>query len=137
MEEARAGPSPKPLNVLVVDDEPDIANLIEDVLALSGHRVTKAASGERALEQLVSKRFDLVLSDMRMPDLDGPGLHARIRASWPEMLGRIVFITGDAASAETLEFFTRTGARTLAKPFTIGELQQILAAACSTYSSPN
>ena len=118
--------SPAGLSVLVVDDEPEIAALIEDTLGLFGHRVKKARNGRLALDLLSQESFDLVFSDMRMPDLDGLGLHAEIAKRWPELLQRLVFITGDQASDETLAFLSRTGSRCLGKPFTLAELQDLV-----------
>jgi len=117
----------EPLSVLVVDDEPAVAEMLEEVLALAGHRVTKAANGHLALEHLASTGFDLVLSDLRMPGLDGMGLRDEIGRAWPEMLDRLVFITGDQASDESRAYLARTGARCLGKPFTLLELEQLVA----------
>jgi signal transduction histidine kinase/CheY-like chemotaxis protein len=123
--------APAALSVLVVDDDAAVAELIEDALALAGHRVKRAGNGREALEHLAAARFDLVLSDLRMPVLDGIGLHAEIARRWPAMLERIVFITGDQAADETRAFLTRTGVPCLGKPFSLAELEQALTVARS------
>ena len=64
------------LRVLVVDDEKEIAALLADLLALDGHRVATASDGLAALDLLEHQEYDLILSDVRMPVLDGPGLYA-------------------------------------------------------------
>jgi signal transduction histidine kinase/CheY-like chemotaxis protein len=114
------------LSILVVDDDVAVAELIEDALVLAGHRVTRAANGRHAVDRLTSGRFDLVLSDLRMPELDGVGLHAEIARRWPDMLERIVFITGDQAGDETRAFLARTGVPCLGKPFSLTELDGVL-----------
>ncbi len=69
-----------PPSVLVVDDEADIAGLLRLLLEGAGYRVAVAGDGRAALRLLAEARFDLVLSDMMMPFLDGVGLAAAMRA---------------------------------------------------------
>ena len=133
-----AGPLPGPphpdaprsqascLHVLVVDDEPSIPDLIEEILSAQGHRVTKATNGNQAVELLSAHRFDLILSDLRMPGLDGMGLYRETRRRWPELLGRLVFITGDQANEETKAFLAGIGARSIGKPFNLADLQKVV-----------
>ena len=63
------------LKVLVVDDEPDLSEMLADLLKTFGHEVHTAPNGVAALETLGSRSYDLILSDIRMPELDGPGLY--------------------------------------------------------------
>ena len=81
--------------ILVIDDEADLVELIAETLDRDGHCVTTAASGREALALIESRHFDLVLSDLRMPDIDGPTLYGLIKERRPEMVGRIAFMTGD------------------------------------------
>lgn len=110
--------------ILVVDDEPDVAAVLADMLALDGHHVATAANGGEALEKLNAGTYNLVLSDMKMPGLDGPGLYREIERSHPVLLPRCVFLTGDMLSRETREFFERTGVPTVSKPFTQENIRQ-------------
>lgn len=68
-------------DILVVDDESGIADLIAEVLTRSGHAVTTASDGQQGIECLQKMRFDLVITDMRMPNTDGRSVIAHIRAS--------------------------------------------------------
>ncbi|HAM58092.1 MAG: hypothetical protein A2X51_09040 [Candidatus Rokubacteria bacterium GWC2_70_24] len=114
------------LSVLVVDDEKEIAALLADLLALDGHRVTTASNGLAALDQIEHQAYDLILSDLRMPTLDGPGLYREIERRHPRLLSRLVFVTGNALSGESAEFFERTGARYLRKPFVMAEIRRVI-----------
>src|SRR5450756_1174096 len=81
--------------VLVVDDEAMIADGLHDELMLNAELdldVYKAYSGRSALELLAMHRFDIVVTDIRMPGMDGMALLEKIRASWPEC--RVIFLTG-------------------------------------------
>ncbi len=102
-ETARAEPAALPLaggRVLVVDDEPEIAALLKERLAADGLAVATASSGRRALATLESGGIDAVITDLRMPDMDGATLAMEIRRRWPGLAGRIVLITGDALGAD-------------------------------------
>lgn len=90
---------------------------------MEGHRVARARSGNEALALLRAGGFDLVVSDVRMPDLDGPGLHAEIERFQPALAESMVFITGDTFGDAMVAFFERTQATAIAKPFTVAELR--------------
>ena len=104
--------------ILVVDDEPEIAALLAEMLSRDGHQVDVAANGVVALEKLGKQTYDLIVSDMKMPELDGPGLYREVGARHSELRRRFVFLTGDTLSAATREFLEQTGVPTLMKPFT-------------------
>ncbi|HEV8617660.1 MAG TPA: histidine kinase N-terminal 7TM domain-containing protein [Methylomirabilota bacterium] len=103
--------------ILVVDDEATVAEVLAEILAVDDHEVTIAADGAIALELLEAQRFDLIITDMRMPVLDGPALYQRLRRQDPGIRDRFVFLTGDTLSADTTAFLQSTGAPTLTKPF--------------------
>ena len=103
-------------HILVVDDEPDVAQLLIDILERDGHRVDRANSGREALTRLRYGEVDLILCDLRMPDLDGPALYRELTAQRPELLSRIVFMTGDTLGGDMTGFLTDTGVRVLEKP---------------------
>jgi CheY-like chemotaxis protein len=85
-------------------------------LERDGHRVDRANSGREALSRLRTSKVDLILSDLRMPDLDGPALYRELAAQRPELLSRIVFMTGDTLGGDMTGFLTETGVRLLEKP---------------------
>ena len=113
-------------SVRVVDDEPDVAKTLADLLRLDHHRVDVAPNGRAALEKLRAETYDLVLSDLKMPELDGPGLYETLARDHPHMLRRVVFLTGDALSSEITAFLERAGAPYLYKSFTLEELRRVI-----------
>jgi len=117
-----AGPAPGPLTILVVDDEADLAGVMRDALALAGHTADTAVTAAAAFERLRERRYDLVLSDLRMPDMDGPRFHQEVQRLHPELARRFVFVTGDTLSPSTAAFIRSIGAPVLAKPFELEEL---------------
>jgi two-component system NtrC family sensor kinase len=116
--------SPRP-HVLVVDDESVIAQLIADVLAADGYEVDTAPNGLAALASLEKQAYDLVLSDLRMPELDGLGLYREIEQRQPDLLRRFVFITGTSDRTDYQGFIEDVKAAVLTKPFDMGDLQRI------------
>jgi CheY-like chemotaxis protein len=102
--------------ILVVDDEPDIGHLLTDILEGDGHETASASSGREALEWLSGREVDLIISDLRMPDMDGPTLYRALAERRPELLTRLVFITGDTLAADITGFLSETGVNVLEKP---------------------
>ncbi len=107
----------RPHSVLIVDDEPEIAELLCDILTDDGHQIDIAASGNQALEKLKKHDYDVILSDLKMPDLDGPNLYRRLKVDHPRMTKRVVFITGDTLGVGTSEFLQDSGRPLIEKPF--------------------
>ena len=117
--------------ILIVDDEPSVIRGLTRLLRRDGHTVDTAPNGRLALAMLQERTYDLILSDLRMPELDGSGLYRALEQS-PELQQRFVFLTGDTVSHETMAFFEQTGVRWLTKPFRAADvrrtIQQILPA---------
>jgi nitrogen-specific signal transduction histidine kinase len=118
--------------ILVVDDEPGIASALAYLLRRDGHTVETAGHGRLALEKLQERMFDLILCDLRMPELDGPGFYRELEHRYSHLCQRIIFLTGDTLSPETQEFLEKVGAPRLSKPFRAIEarrtVQQLLQA---------
>jgi len=109
--------------ILVVEDEPTVAQLIVDVLREEGHRVEAALDSQEGLTRVSRSRYDLVICDLRMPRLDGPAFFdALVRAGSP-LAKRILFVTGDTLAPRTLEFLESSRLPYLAKPFLVEELK--------------
>ena len=119
------GPGPK--TVLVVDDDPDFARLVEDVLTTEGYQVATALSGTTALDLVRDRMFDLILIDIRMPVLDGPGFFKELQSRDPELARRVMFMTGGAVGPETAELLFSVRAPYLRKPMSIDELRAAVA----------
>jgi CheY-like chemotaxis protein len=112
-------------SVLVVDDESIIAQLVADLLDSEGYEVETAPDG-RALDRLAQRSYDAVLSDLRMPELDGLGLFRAIEQRHPELLRRFVFITGTSAQAEYQGFIDDAKVPVLTKPFDVADLLRVV-----------
>jgi CheY-like chemotaxis protein len=102
-----------------------IAGLLSDMLMADGHEVDAVNTGRAALERLAVQTYDLIVSDLRMPVLDGRGLYRALEANHPEMIRRILFVTGSALDPGNEEFLARTRVPWLAKPFSITELHRL------------
>jgi len=112
--------------ILVVDDEPGIAGVLAEALQLDGHVVETVGNGEAALGKLALGGYELILSDIRMPELDGPSLYSELERRDPRLLRRMIFLTGDTLSPGTREFLEKTGAPCLSKPFALGDVREIV-----------
>ncbi|MFT3858061.1 MAG: response regulator [Aquabacterium sp.] len=108
--------------VLVVDDEPDLADVMRAMLESQGYEVLSAESGQVALEILAEAHCDAVLSDLRMPVMDGPALWREVVQRHPGLARRMIFVTGDTLSAGAREFLRETGCACIEKPFSQAEL---------------
>ena len=108
--------------LLVVDDEPEIAELISEMLGSAGYEVMTAESGAVALAMLAEARFDAIVSDLHMPDLDGAGLWREVKRTQPALARRMLFVTGDTLSPTARQFLDEARCDRLNKPFAKAEL---------------
>lgn len=119
-------PGAQQRTVLVVDDEPEIASLTAELLAVDGYEVHTAGNGRVALDELAARAYDLIVSDVTMPQLDGPGLYREVASRYPHLLRRMVFVSGNALADPYEEFFATTGVRCLRKPFGLSEIRRVV-----------
>jgi PAS domain S-box-containing protein len=117
---------PKGLSILIVDDEPGVADMLTDILNGDGHRTDTAANGRDALALLETEEFDIVLSDMRMPTMDGPALFSYLQAQRPDLLERVAFITGDTLSGDVKDFLAVVGRPHIEKPITPQDVRDLV-----------
>ncbi len=108
--------------LLVVDDEPEIGELMRSLLEGVGHEVATAESGAVALELLDTARFDAIVCDLRMPDMTGAALWQQVRERHPALARRMLFVSGDTLAVDAREFFDRSGCGMLDKPFSKADL---------------
>ena len=113
--------------VLVVDDEADIREMLSEILSGAGHRVMTANSGREALVRLATEHYDVILSDIRMPDLDGRALYEEIEKRWPGRGRHVVFVTGDTLGSRLTDFIAASGRPVIEKPFLPAEVRRIVA----------
>ena len=113
---ARSPRHPAAAHVLVIEDEPTVAQLVADVLREDGHQVEAVLDSQEGLNRIARHPYDLIICDLRMPRLDGPAFYdALVRAGSPAR-HRILFITGDTLGPRTIEFLKSRQLPFLAKP---------------------
>ena len=128
---AQSGARPRRARVLVVDDEILMGSAIARVL--TEHEVIAMTSGRTAMAKIAAgDRFDVILCDVRMPDFSGIDLYRGIAACAPELLGRIVFVTGGAFTADAAEFLDGVANLRLEKPIHPDALHDVVAAMMAT-----
>ena len=103
---------------LIVEDEADVAETLRELLEREGYTVTVAGDGAAALMAIDRGEYDLILSDLRMPGVSGPDLHARLAETRPHLLERMGFVTGDTLGSSMDDFLRNCGRPVLEKPFT-------------------
>jgi len=114
-------PSGRPARILIVDDDPLLLELLTDTLAAIGYETAPAADGAIALDMLQNEQFDLMISDIKMPRLDGLQLLKRVRRRYPRL--PVLFITG-FSSREMIGSVAPDGV--LAKPFRIAHIESMI-----------
>ncbi len=134
---AGAAPVPKPadtpfeygsLRILVIDDEPHIQHYMRATLEAWGHTVAIASDGAEGLTMATGGAFDVIITDLRMPELGGREMYDALCRDHPEIAKRVVFSTGDTVRGDTLSFLEGLGRPHLRKPFALAELRAVLAA---------
>jgi len=118
--------------VLVAEDEPMVLDLFSRLLRADGATVTLARDGEEAWTKILETDFDLVVADLRMPNLDGRALYERVAEEMPSMVRRFVFATGDLVRRESLEFLEGLPNRILAKPLDVENVRRVLVQAVAS-----
>ncbi len=112
------------LFALAIDDERDNAELVARLLERLGFHTEVMTNSPQALRRLSQESFDLVVCDIRMPDLDGRQLYRELKKLRPRTLPRTLFMTGDSADPEARLFAENNQVRLVAKPFTSEALTQ-------------
>jgi two-component system NtrC family sensor kinase len=112
--------------VLVVDDEISIRQLLYDILSLDQHSVALASSGIEAADLSERETFDVIITDMKMPGMDGAEFYRQVRQRDPQQARRIIFITGDTVSPDTRAFLQRVANPVISKPFMLGPLRDAI-----------
>jgi signal transduction histidine kinase/CheY-like chemotaxis protein len=126
--EAQGSFDGKGRNILVVDDELTIVDILYQVLKSDGYRVDTALSGSTALRKLEKERYDVIISDLKMPGMSGQDLYERVRSLDSSLAQRIIFSTGDTVSTDTRQFLESCGNTYLQKPFEIEAIRQAVVA---------
>jgi CheY-like chemotaxis protein len=112
--------------ILLVDDDPLIAELVVDMLGLEGYEVDTAPNGIEALERLQGQRYDLIVTDLHMPKLDGSGFYRELLQRRAHPSKKIIFLTGTTGGSEEQRFIAESGLPVLMKPFNITQLMDLV-----------
>jgi CheY-like chemotaxis protein/nitrogen-specific signal transduction histidine kinase len=134
--EAPASPPVSGKAILVIDDEPDLAATVAEALEGDGHDVDVAEHGAMALSMLGRRGYDLIVSDTKMPVLDGVHFYGEIEQRFPALAKRIIFLTGDVLNREKLAFLERTRAPHILKPFDVREVRALVHRMLTTPDPP-
>jgi CheY-like chemotaxis protein len=119
-------PSVRKGKILVLDDEKSIAEMLGEMLDLLGYTPTLCHAAPQALELLERQEFDLIISDYRMPGLNGRQFYELAAGRKPALAQRIVFLTGDVVNEETRTYLRSLGNPHIAKPFNLGNVRTVV-----------
>jgi DNA-binding response OmpR family regulator len=110
------------MDILVIEDDPTVQNIISRALERGGYMVKCVDNGLQALAELQDATFRAIVCDVGLPFLEGKSLYDHIKADYPDMAARMLFVTGMANDPETRRFLDRTGRPVIAKPFELAQL---------------
>ena len=110
------------VRILIVDDDPDVREVIELTLGGQGYDVTSVGGGQAALAQLARETFDLIVCDLGMPEVDGIALYGALQRR-PAPRPVVLFLSGFQDNARYETFLRETGVPRLVKPFEIAVLR--------------
>ena len=102
--------------ILLIDDQPSLTRVLATLLRRDGYTVDIAANGRLALNQLQTHRYDVILCDLRMPELGGEDFYDVLRHQYPALCPRVIFLTGDTLHGASLAFLVACGQPWLKKP---------------------
>jgi CheY-like chemotaxis protein len=119
----RMRPPVKQEHILILDDEPEVLGGLAELLSIDGHLVDTASTGAMALGKLRKYTYDLILSDLRMPEIDGAAFYRELQRHHSALCRRVIFLTGDSLSPESRMFLEQTAVPTPGKPVTLTELR--------------
>ena len=108
--------------ILVVDDSPDIRNLLANLLMAEGHRVCVAEDGDDAIGRLAEEHFDLVVLDVMMPKKDGYSVLKEMRSSGVRDALKVIMLTAKSAESDWARGYTLGADDYMTKPFEVDEL---------------
>lgn len=112
--------------VLLIEKEAEVAAMLKDILASDGHAVRVASSARKALQLLARHEFDLILTDLRMPDMNGFRLFETLCELSPKLRHRIAFITGDSFDPAAAEFLRQADRPYMEKPFSPNQVRTLV-----------
>jgi DNA-binding NtrC family response regulator len=113
--------------ILVIEDEASVAAFLRTALSRRGYVVVSSESATDGLRLLKDGEFCGVISDVRTPgSMSGTDVHTWIREHRPDLLSRVIFITGDIANGQTAKLLEQSGVPFIEKPFRVAQLVAVL-----------
>jgi DNA-binding response OmpR family regulator len=109
--------------VLVVDADEENLALLQEVIHHLGHDADGGSSAQQALQKIADRDYDLVITDIHLPGLDGVYLYQRLRELRPELAQRVIFISGRFLSDDVGAFLDRVGCPLIRKPFSVADIE--------------
>ncbi len=114
-------------SILILDDEPIVSKRLKPSLEKKGYEVETFTSSADALKRVQERRFDIVVTDLKMEGVDGMQFLTEVKEQYPET--EVIVITGFATMATAKESFNKGVFDFLAKPFKLGEIAEVIAKA--------
>src|ERR1700734_2207718 len=118
--DSKAPPPDSGIRVLIAEDNPAVREFIARSLATQGHAITSVADGQQALDTLAKEKFDVLVTDIVMPNVDGIALALKAVRLFPDL--RIVMISGYAQERMRAHNLDALVHRIIAKPFSLEEI---------------
>ncbi len=109
--------------VLVVDAEEENLVLLQEVVHHLGHDADGSSSAQDALQKIADRDYDLIITDMHLPGMDGLYFYQQLGDLRPELAQRMIFISGKLLSAEIVTFLGRVGCPLIKKPFSVADIE--------------
>jgi CheY-like chemotaxis protein len=116
-----------PKSILVIDDEPSVVRALTRVLQRDGSVVETAGNGRDGLAALQRKRDDVMVCDLRMPEMDGRAFYAHLQQRAPRLCQRVIFLTGDSSAADHQAFLAQCGRPWLDNPCSTAAIRRAVA----------
>jgi PAS domain S-box-containing protein len=116
--------STRNLRILVIEDDDRVREVISEILSLSGHFVESVINGTQALTQLEKSEYDLVLTDLSMPDIDGWAVASAVRKRWKN--SKVILLTGYGNQIDNFEEQKDQIDGILAKPISMEDLNKTI-----------
>ena len=111
-------------SILVVDDDTIVQQFLTEILRDEGHEVEIIDNGNDALEKLESETYDVILLDIKLPGMSGIELYQHLHKKAKSLARRVIFITGDTMSTDTMSFIHRAKPTYITKPFDAEQLKR-------------
>ena len=118
--------------VVIVDDDDSVREVTEMALAGAGHSVRATASGLEALRWLEDRSWDLLILDLRMPEIDGLTLYREVLTRWPTAAGHVLFVSGVTEMPHDDHTVNAPNVPVLLKPFALDDLRAAVARVLAT-----